>query len=197
MTNAVDLNVGTASFSRIMDSTATNAQIAFNQIDTNAAKTSEVVAVDTQADSIESAFLSFKSATETADASQDVKINSLDIAKTSNETTLASHDHSILNLQAAVSGISTNQTVNVTAGENLTSGDVVSLINSYGTVTAKKNNLTVNTSPNGAERVFNSATTSYIYACALDTTRFIVSFKDGVDSKCYSIVGTVSGSSIS
>lgn len=95
----------------------------------------------------------------------------------------------------ATASVSVNQTVNVTAGENLTAGDVVSLINSGGTVTAKKNNLAVNTSPNGAESVFLSATTTHCSATALDTTRFIVCYQKTA-GYAYARVGTVSGSSI-
>lgn len=82
-------------------------------------------------------------------------------------------------------------TINLTASENLTAGDVVSIVNGQ----AKKNNLAVNTSPNGAESVFNSDATSYCSAVALDENRVMVVYVVGDRGKA--IVGTVSGSSIS
>lgn len=101
-------------------------------------------------------------------------------------------------IEAAIAAISsTSQTANVTAGENLTAGDVVSLINSYGSVTAVKNNLAVNTSPNGAESVFQASTTANCAAVALDSTRFLVAYNGGANTTGYSRVGTVSGSAIS
>lgn len=50
VTNAVDLNSSTASFSRLMNSLASNAQTALNQIDQNAATTAEVAAKANTAD---------------------------------------------------------------------------------------------------------------------------------------------------
>lgn len=98
-------------------------------------------------------------------------------------------------LAVAISAIGgANQTVSVIAGEDLTAGDVVSLINSYGTVTAKKNNLAVNTSPNGAESMFESSACTDLTAIALDTTRFIVVGYWG--SRAKAIIGTVTGSTI-
>jgi len=50
VTNAVDLNSSTASFTRLMNSLASNAQTALNQIDQNAATTAEVAAKANAAD---------------------------------------------------------------------------------------------------------------------------------------------------
>lgn len=102
-------------------------------------------------------------------------------------------------IEAAIAAIPTpsvNQTVTVTAGEALTAGQVVSLINESGTIKAYNNPITVSTSPNGAESVFNAAETTYCSAVALDSTRFVVSYIKA-DNIQYSIVGTVSGSTIS
>jgi hypothetical protein len=96
---------------------------------------------------------------------------------------------------AAIPAPSVNQTVTVTAGEALTAGQVVSLINESGTMKAYNNPLTVNTSPNGAESVFNSAATTYCSAVALDSTRFLVAYVDS-DNFPRAIVGTVTGSTI-
>lgn len=89
-----------------------------------------------------------------------------------------------------------NQTISVTAGENLTAGDVVSLINSYGTVTAKKNIIgTISTVPNSAESIFNANTTDYVSGCKIDSARFLVAYKKS-DTKIYAKVGTISESGI-
>ena len=96
---------------------------------------------------------------------------------------------------AAIPAPSVNQTVTVTAGEALTAGKVVSLINESGTMKAYNIPLTVSTSPNGAESVFNSAATTSCKALALDSTRFIVTFINASD-RGKAIVGTVSGSTI-
>lgn len=87
-------------------------------------------------------------------------------------------------------------TISVEAGEDLSAGDVVSLINSGGTMKAYNNPLTVSTSPNGAESVFESGTTSLCSAVKIDATNFCVVYR-AADNKPYAIVGTVSGSTIS
>ena len=97
---------------------------------------------------------------------------------------------------AAIPAVDTNQTVTVTAGEALTAGQVVSLINKSGSIKAYNTPLTVSTSPNGAESVFNSAATTYCSAVCLDSTRFLVAYRDS-DNYPKAIVGTVSGSTIS
>lgn len=97
-------------------------------------------------------------------------------------------------IAAATASVQVNQTVSVLAGENLSSGDVVSIINQK----AYKNALTVSQFPNGAESVFASAATAYVSACTLDSTRFLTTY--GISTNLYSPqfkVGTVSGSSIS
>lgn len=102
-------------------------------------------------------------------------------------------------IEAAIAAIPTpsvNQTVTVTAGEALTAGQVVSLINESGTMKAYNIPPPVSTSPNGAESVFNAAATTYCSAVALDSTRFLVAYKDS-DTYGRAIVGTVNGSSIS
>ncbi len=49
----------------------------------------------------------------------------------------------------------------------------------------------------GSEYIFNSASTSYISATALDVTHFVVAYDDDYSSDGFAIVGTVSGSTIS
>jgi len=104
-------------------------------------------------------------------------------AKSADVYTKAEVNSTVENAIAAIPAASVNQTITVTAGEALTAGQVVSLINESGTMKAYNQALSVNISPNGAENVFNAAATSYCNAVALDTTRFIVVFQDADSSK--------------
>jgi len=97
---------------------------------------------------------------------------------------------------AAIPAANVNQTVTVMAGEALTAGKVVSLINESGTMKAYNQALAVSTSPNGAESVFNAAATTYCSAVALDSTRFATAYAHS-DGTCIVKIGTVSGTSIS
>lgn len=137
----------------------------------------------------------------TAQVSQEVLVHNADAnahsTKFANYYTAAQTNATIEAAIAAIPAPSVNQTVTVTAGEALTAGQVVSLINESGSIKAYNMPLTVSTSPNGAESVFNAAATTYCSAVALDSTRFLVAYKDGVDGYPRAIVGTVSGSSVS
>ena len=110
--------------------------------------------------------------------------------------TKAETDATIEAAIAAIPASSVNQTVTVTAGEALTAGQVVSLINESGTIRAYNIPLTVSTSPNGAESVFNTGATALCSATAIDSTKFVVAYVTGASQNPYLIAGTVSGSTI-
>jgi len=82
----------------------------------------------------------------------------------------------------------------VASGENVTAGDVVAFINGY-----VKKGLNMGTDISyGSEYIFNSAITYYISVSALDSTHFVVAYRDkGNKNYGTAVIGTVSGNSIS
>lgn len=95
-------------------------------------------------------------------------------------------------IAAATAEISTNKTVSVTAGEALTAGDAVALINKAGTVKAYKSYIADTVS-----NTFKSSSTFWICAAKLTETSVVVAYSDAANSNYGTVaIGTISGNTI-
>ena len=109
----------------------------------------------------------------------------LNIAKITND----SEDVQIEKNRVAIAGISgSNQTVTVTAGEALTAGQVVSMINEAGVMKAYHTNISY-TAGIGTEWPFSNFACEVPVVAVLDATHFVMAYRKTSDTYGYAQVG--------
>ena len=88
------------------------------------------------------------------------------------------------------------QDFTVATGESITAGDVVSFINGQVKKGISATSVSIGNGASSIEYAFNSASTTYISSSTLDSTHFVVVYRDSTGYGT-AIVGTVSGTTIS